>query len=295
MQPHNTSLCLQTPRAFVGQLHNLQKLLEFNHGWTPADKGIAQLDYADDQEDRRVREQVAQVGSGNMDRSDEIEVCTPWVTQVWVNGGQAINYCQVNSVRALNSRWVNSGQATYCCQVNSVQALKNSRRTNSGQALNYSPTNSGQIYSCIDFRIMLTGLYTAWLLLLVLMPSHRGYKHFEARFHLATRSESKALVSAIVSEAQMALEANAPLNLHAPLPPVSDHGPCCRTICWPACYRGTACCLLNPQRGASDGDGRARRCSRGRALPGCYVCVTPQDSTGRPASGTVATQGEGWA
>jgi hypothetical protein len=100
MQPHNTSLFLQTPLAFAWRLYNLQKLLEFDHGplrgWTPADKGIALLDYFDDMEDRRVREQVVQAGSGNV---DETEMCTPWLTQVRINSGQALNHCQVNVVR----------------------------------------------------------------------------------------------------------------------------------------------------------------------------------------------------
>lgn len=95
MQPHNTSLFLQTPRAFARRLYNLQKLLEFDHGplrgWTSADKGIALLDYFDDMEDRRIREQVVQAGSGNADGSSDTETCTPWLTQVWINSGQVLN------------------------------------------------------------------------------------------------------------------------------------------------------------------------------------------------------------
>jgi hypothetical protein len=91
MQQHNTSLFLQTPRAFAWRLYNLQKLLEFDHGssrgWTPADKGITLLDYSDDLEDRRVGEQVMKAGSGKMDGRGETEMCTPWLTQVWINSG----------------------------------------------------------------------------------------------------------------------------------------------------------------------------------------------------------------
>jgi hypothetical protein len=80
------------------------------------------LDYFDELEDRRVRQQVAQAGSGDVDGGGETEMCTTWLTQVWISSGQALNHCQVNSGQALN----------YC-------------RVNSGQVLNYKMINSGQI------------------------------------------------------------------------------------------------------------------------------------------------------
>jgi hypothetical protein len=153
MQPHNTSLFLQTPRAFAWRLYNLQKLLDFDQGplrwWTSADKTIALLDFFDDLEDRRVREQLAQAGSSNVDDSGETEMCTPWPTQVWINSGQALNHCQVNSGQAFNYRQINSGQTMNCYWMNSGQAL-NCRRINSGQAMdscqasNCCQVNSGQ-------------------------------------------------------------------------------------------------------------------------------------------------------
>jgi hypothetical protein len=157
MQPHNMSLFLQTPRAFAWQLYNLQKLLQFDdgplRGWTPADKGIALLDYFDELEDRRVRQQVAQAGSGNVDGRGETDMCTTWRTQVWINSGHALNCYKVNSGQTLNSRKTNSGQASNCCQVKGCQTL-NPNRIDSGQVLNCrrekcGQTNSCQLYQCI--------------------------------------------------------------------------------------------------------------------------------------------------
>jgi hypothetical protein len=110
MQPHNTPLSVQTPRAFAGQLYNTQKLLEFDRGETPAYKAIELLDYLDDLEDRRVREQVAQAGSSNVDSTGGTEVCTHWLTQVWISSGQVLNCWVVNSGQVLNCNRIHSGQ-----------------------------------------------------------------------------------------------------------------------------------------------------------------------------------------
>lgn len=51
------------------------------------------MDYFDELEDRRVREQVAQAGSGNVDGSGETEMCTTWQTQDHVLARLLQRYC----------------------------------------------------------------------------------------------------------------------------------------------------------------------------------------------------------